>query len=441
MTPRRARIGLLLLTGAAGLLPGPARPHEFTLESLVNAFVEIEPGQAHLVVRAPLHVLREARFPVHGREIALAEAGPALQQALSILGRDLCLWEGDRRLVPASVAGRLSLPSDRSFDRYREAVGHVATPAPPDMVVYADQGYVDAHLTYAIASPGSRFAIRTSLAPELGETLKVAVRYRAPGEGGRAMVITRRSGKVVLDPAWYQVGTGFVALGIAHILTGIDHLLFLLCLVIPLAGVRRAVPIVSAFTVAHSFTLLGSAYGLAPEGAWFPPFVETMIAGSIVYMAIENIAGTGLRRRWLVAGLFGLIHGFGFSYGLKESLQFAGRHLLVSLFSFNVGIEIGQLAVLAVLLPVLALLRRRLLAERMGVIVLSAFVAHTAWHWMIERGEVLWRVDWPRLDAAALSVLARWVAGLLLAAGAVHYASRRARGLAARLARDRAGAE
>src|SRR5215813_3563046 len=240
------------------------------------------------------------------------------------------------------------------------------------------------------------------------------------------MVITSRSGRVSLNPAWYRAAGSFVALGIAHILTGPDHLLFLLCLVIPFATLRQVIPIISAFTVAHSFTLIGSAFGLAPTGAWFPPFVETAIAASIVYMALENIVGVSLRRRWLVTALFGLVHGFGFSYGLKENLQFAGKHLLVSLFSFNIGIEIGQILVLIVMLPALAIVMRHVLIGRVGMIVLSAIVAHVAWHWMIERGDVLWKVEWPQLDGAGLAVLARWVAGFLLAAAGFRFFAKRA---------------
>src|SRR5207253_1355489 len=200
-----------------------------------------------------------------------------------------------------------------------------------------------------------------------------------------------------LNPRWFQAAAGFVALGIAHILSGVDHLLFLLCLIIPARRVREILAIVTAFTAAHSVTLLGSAYNLAPEGAWFPPFVETTIAASIVYMALENIVGADLRRRWLITGLFGLVHGFGFAYALGQQLQFAGSHQLVSLFSFNVGIEIGQLLVLALMLPALAWLWR-VVPERMGVIVLSAIAAHTAWHWMTERWEVLRQAEWPHLD-------------------------------------------
>jgi hypothetical protein len=404
----------------------PANAHEFKLESLMNAFVRVEPQELHLVIRLPLHITRTIRFPVKGAEIDLANAGPAIERLAEAVGHDVMLWEDQRLLIPKSALGRLSLPSDRSFDSYPDAVAHVAQPPAPDTGIYVDQGYVDAHITYAIQSPRSRFTIRTTVAPELKDYLKLAVRYLPLGEQGRAMVITSRSGVVHLNPAWYEAAGGFVVLGIEHILGGFDHLLFLFCLIIPFFRLRQVIGIVTAFTVAHSFTLLGSAYGLAPTGDWFPPFVETAIAASIVYMALENIVGTDLKRRWLVTGLFGLVHGFGFSYGLKENLQFAGQHLLVSLFAFNAGIEIGQVAVLAVMLPALALLRRYVLAERIGVIILSALIAHTGWHWMIDRGDVLWKTEWPRLDAASVVVLARWVAGVLLAAGAVRFVARRA---------------
>src|SRR5438105_2466828 len=94
------------------------------------------------------------------------------------------------------------------------------------------------------------------------------------------MVITSRSGRVALDPAWYQAGAGFVAVGIGQMLSVGDHLLLLLCLVIPFLRRRQVIGVVNAFTVAHSFTLLGSAYGLAPGGDWFPPFVETFFFSS-----------------------------------------------------------------------------------------------------------------------------------------------------------------
>ena len=239
--------------------------------------------------------------------------------------------------------------------------------------------------------------------------------------------MTSQSGAVALNPSRFGTMIGFIKLGVAHILTGFDHLLFLLCLVIPLRGMRQILAIVTTFTVAHSVTLIGSAFGIAPTGAWFPPFVEMMIALSIVYMALENIVGVDLRRRLVLTGMFGLVHGFGFSYGLQEQLQFAGTHLLVSLFSFNVGIELGQILVLCAMIPALALVRRYVLVGRVGTIILSAIVAHTGWHWMTERWDALSKVavlgpDWD--DAV---VAARWVALLLIAGGVISYAARRLR--------------
>jgi hypothetical protein len=432
---RAFRVGLFALTMAvwgagavtAILLPGSVIAHETVRETFMNAFVKVEPREVHLVIRVPLRVLEAAKFPLTGREVDLANAEPAIERALAAVAREITISEDGHGLMPTRAAGRLSLPSDRSFETYAKAAQHVSRAVAAGTVIYADQGHFDGHLTYAITSPSSRFSVRTTLAPELKDYLKLSIRYMPLGEEGRPMVITSRSGTVSVDPTWHQAAAGFVVLGIGHILGGVDHLLFLLCLVIPLRGLRQILAVVTAFTVAHSVTLLGSAYSLAPEGAWFPPFVETVIAASIVYMALENIVGADLRRRWLITGLFGLVHGFGFSYGLKENLQFAGRHLLVSLFSFNVGIEIGQVLVLAVMLPALALLLRYVLVGRIGMIILSAIVANVAWDWLIERGDVLWRVEWPRLDAAGLASVARWVAGVLLAAGGASLLVRRLR--------------
>ena len=399
--------------------------HEFKLDAVINAFVKIEPGEAQLVVRAPLYLFKSSKFPVSGAEIDVDKSAPAVERALIAIQKDITLFEDDRPLTASRATGRLSLPSDRSFERYEEAAGHVSEPLERGTAIYIDQGYVDARITYPITSPGSEFSIRTTAGPELGTALKLVLRYLPSGEDSRAMIMTSQSGTVALNPTWVRAAAGFTRLGIAHILTGYDHLLFLLCLVIPLRGWRQILSVVTVFTVAHSFTLLGSAFNLAPTGAWFPPFVETAIAASIVYMALENIMGVNLERRILITGLFGLVHGFGFSYGLQENFQFAGTHLLVSLFAFNVGIEIGQVLVLAVMLPALAVVRRYVLPGRVGMIILSAIVADTGWHWMIDRADVLWNAPWPPPSAAGFAILAFWVAGILIVAGGLSFIANR----------------
>lgn len=201
-------------------------------------------------------------------------------------------------------------------------------------------------------------------------------------------------------------------MGFEHILDGVDHLLFLACLVIPFRRLRPLIAIVTSFTLAHSVTLIASAFGLAPDALWFPPLVETLIAMSILYMAFENIVGVRLRRRWLITFGFGLVHGFGFSFALRETLQFAGSHLLTSLLSFNVGVEIGQVAVLLFLVPALSVLFRYVVAEKIGTILVSGLVAHTSWHWMSERAGQLSqfpiRLQLPVFDLGLLASAMRW---------------------------------
>jgi hypothetical protein len=122
---------------------------------------------------------------------------------------------------------------------------------------------------------------------------------------------------------------------------------------------------------------------------------------------------------------FGLVHGFGFSFALRQTLQFAGSHLLTSLVSFNLGVELGQILVLAVCIPLLSLLFRYVVAERMGTIILSALVAHTAWHWLIDRWGQLRQFPFPRpvLDAAFLAAAMRGAMALVALGGLAWLAS------------------
>ena len=407
-------------------LPGaaPASAHDLPLDRFMNGFVRIEPHQADLVIRVPLDLLRAVSFAVVGGHYDLAASQPAIKTALDALSSDLSLSENGRRLAPVRAAGTLAPLADRSFEDYGQAAAGIAAPPAPDETISFEGGYLDAHFTYAIASPKSVFAIESFVAADLGDTVKLAIRYIPLDGPRRALLIAGGAGRVPLDPTWYEAAFGFVKLGVEHILSGIDHMLFLLCLVIPFRRVKPLIPVITAFTLGHSITLIGTAYNLAPVGAWFPPFVEAAIAASIFYMALENIVGANLRRRWVIAALFGLVHGFGFADVLKGQLQFAGSYLLVSLLSFNIGIELGQLAVLCVFVPALALLFRGAMAGRMGIIVLSAIVAHIAWHWMMERGEVFWQTPWPQPTAAGVMELARWVLALGLAITAAIFLSK-----------------
>ena len=390
----------------------PARAHDLPINSIMNAFLKIEGGRADLVVRVPLDLLRGVPFPVKDAHYDVAASQPASELAVLLLEDGFVLFENGVRLAPSSSRGRLTPASDRSFESFEAALHSAETAPDAGTPIAYDKGSFDVHFAYAIRSSQSVFGIQTQVAADLGSGAMMAVRYLPVGESSRALMIRSGDEPAALNPSWYHAAGGFVALGIEHILTGIDHLLFLFCLVIPFRRWRGLVSVITAFTLAHSVTLFASAFHLSPQGAWFPPLVEMCIAASIVYTALENVFGADLRRRWLVAGGFGLVHGFGFSNALGQSLQFAGSHLLLSLFAFNVGIEIGQLAVLTVMLPALVLVRR-LVRERTATVALSAIVAAVGAFWVLERWQVLRDTGWTRPDANALLSLAIWPASLV----------------------------
>jgi hypothetical protein len=187
----------------------------------------------------------------------------------------------------------------------------------------------------------------------------------------------------VLDrahPTWTPGTTGETAgrlawsmlkLGIEHILTGADHLVFLLGLILVAGGWRPLLGVVTAFTVAHSITLaLASLLIFAPS----PRLVEPAIALSIAYVGVENLFDPDARQRWRITFPFGLIHGFGFAGALRE-IALPRPQIPLALVSFNAGVELGQLAVLAVALPLTIAARREPWFGQRGVTALSAAIA------------------------------------------------------------------
>jgi len=406
----------LALLGVLLACAGAASAHDLPVNTMVNAFVRVHDGEADIVARVPMDLLRGVPFPTVQGRYDLTQSGPFEELARTLLADAFVLAENNVRLTPVRSEGRIVAVSDRSFDRFDHALAAVRDAGRTTAPVPYDSGYLDVHFVYPVKSTASRFEIQSQVAIDIGVLAPLTVRFVRGDEEGRAMIIPGGADPVDLDPAWYRAAGGFVVLGIEHILTGTDHLLFLLCLVVPVRRLRSIVPLITAFTVAHSVTLIASALGFAPRGPWFPPLVEAAIAASIVYTALENVVTTSIGRRELITCLFGLVHGFGFSNALGDSLQLAGQHLILSLLSFNVGIEIGQLAVLCVMLPLFALLRRWLSPRRL-VVVLSSVGGILGGVWLVERWQVLWQVDVACSGAGCLGHAAPWlVASLALLA-------------------------
>ena len=420
------RLTSTLLALACLFVPSGSAPlaHEIPSKVTVLAFVKAEGTRLRLLIRAPLWAMRDVEFPQRGLGyLDIPRTSAMLNDAARVWLADYVqVYEEDEQLgAPTIVATRVTLPSDRSFGSYATALAHISSPPlAADVDLPPQQAMMDVQLEYTIASAESRFSIRPAFA-HLGVSTTTVLRYITPSGAERAFEYLGDPGVVRLDPRWHQSALRFIKLGFTHILDGIDHLLFLLGLIIPFRRVRPLIAIITAFTVAHSITLIASALGWAPDALWFPPLIEALIALSILYMAFENIVGPRFQRRWIIAFAFGLVHGFGFSFALRDTMQFAGGHLLTALLSFNIGVELGQLLVVVVAVPLLSLVFRRVVQERMGTIILSALVAHTAWHWMVDRVRVLreYQFSWPAFDLTLMANVLRGLMVLLLLGGAL----------------------
>jgi hydrogenase/urease accessory protein HupE len=308
--------------------------------------------------------------------------GKVLSGDLGMAARELARW------LPA-----IDTDHDGSIDGDELTAGRdaVARALMGGLIVAADGRPCAGSLDRAWALEGEGgvvFQVRYTC-PEAPRRLTIAAPILdtlAPGHRHLARVFSAGKAQVkVLDRAhasWTldEVGpapsaTGMawsmLKLGVEHILTGYDHLVFLLGLIIVGGSLRSLIGVVSAFTVAHSISLALAVLGvIAPS----PRLVEPAIALSIAYVGIENLFVKDASRRWRITFPFGLIHGFGFAGALRE-IALPRAQIPVALVSFNLGVELGQLAVLALALPLVVWARRSPQFGERGVRVVSSTIA------------------------------------------------------------------
>lgn len=216
------------------------------------------------------------------------------------------------------------------------------------------------------------------------------VRVIPRGEPAQTLRLTAAAPQAMIareaerPPVWRT----YFVIGVEHILAGWDHLLFVIALVLLLREWRRAVVAATAFTVAHSITLAGASLGLVamPQRP-----VEVLIALSIVFLAVEIARADParpsltMRMPWVVAFLFGLLHGFGFAGALAE-IGLPDDALVPALVAFNLGVEAGQLLVVAATLAVIAAVARVALARLQPALRLGAYgIGVTGAYWLVDR--------------------------------------------------------
>jgi HupE / UreJ protein len=331
MMPRRALVAGLVLAVAAAA--SAARAH--TGGSTGHAAVTIDGAS----IRYRLTLWPSTMPPAVAEELRLAREGRvhARDRLLAVVRDKVTLTAQGKRCAPGE--GSLA-PAAPGVESVTLVVDFACADAVRDLLIrddLFDAFGADHHTIGRIDAPGSTTAF--AFAPDMREA-----RLTVAGAGGGRGVAS------------------FVALGIEHILTGWDHLLFLLALLLHGGGPLAMVKIITAFTIAHSVTL-----SLAVLDVVVLPgrLVEAVIALSIAAVAAENLfARPSVTRRWMVSFSFGLVHGFGFSSALRE-LGLPSQGLVLSLFGFNAGVELGQALVVAVALPALILLRRTSWEKRM----------------------------------------------------------------------------
>ena len=292
-----------------------------------------------------------------------------------------------RRILAAHVrlSARLRTPGGGVREGVLAVQPFAGTPAAASGPVgFAPSTHTTLALIYTWPGPIDALSIRYDLFPSGASTASCLVTVLADGRVHNTVFTPGHEEDTIAlgAPAVWRAAGGFVLMGIEHILTGYDHLLFLASLLMVGATLPQLLKIVTAFTVAHSITLSLAVLGIVDlPSRW----VESAIALSITYVAAENIwrGRASLGSRWLVTFGFGLVHGLGFASALTE-LHLPRANLAASLVGFNLGVEIGQLSV--ILLATLALdairqygwapvFRRRV----------SAAAALTGFVWFVQR--------------------------------------------------------
>jgi hypothetical protein len=406
--------------------------HDIPDEIVVQTYVRPQQNQLQVLLRIPLLAVTDANLPKDGTGyLAMPYIEPALREAANQISNGIVFLEGDERLTRYDMANaRISLPSDRSFDTYDGALARVRGARLPDTTqVYYNQGFLDLELHFPIQSQDSPFSMRVLFGRGLANRTATYINFIRPDGGVRAFRIHDDTPLVHLDPKAHQAGWVFLKAGFYRFLDGLDHLLFVVVLALPFRRARELVKPFIAFALGHSITLTFAAFGLAQMDTWFAPTIGALIALSLVYVSIENGIGapsttlraSSLKYRWLVALVFGLFHGLGFAIALQESLQFAGSHPIAALVSYNIGLELGTLIILAIVVPAANLLFSQVVSERAGIIVASVLVGHAGWHWMTERMAIAQLSSWPAMDLQLLLTVVRWLLALTVVGGAVWF--------------------
>ena len=358
-------------------------------EIVLNGFIKQDADRVRLVVRIPLVLLATFGLPKRGPGyLDLARIDDKLHEAAAATGHQIEVGVNRTPLKWTIVKARVSTLSDRSFESYATALAHVeGPPLAPDTDLFWSQGFLDTELAYETAGT-SRLAVRVNVAPELGRRLKLRLQYIPPTGMARSYELPGGTGWVPLSPRALEAAAIFAKSGIVNAFTA-DRFVFLLCLIAPFMRFRSLLAVVLIMAAMQAVTLTAAAEGAVTVRPWLPAVVASTLYVVSLLLAIGNLGAPSLRRRWFVAAVVGSLVGFGLGDLLASQFQFAGEHVLLSTFSFNIGVALGEVIALAVAHVALRALFATMFGATVGVIIVSALLGLLAWQWTADASHEL----------------------------------------------------
>jgi len=351
----RRLVPAVCLLVACCLWPSQAHPHEIGL-SLVDLRVEEKRLSVQLTfAQSEVEALVAEKGIAGNRIAAVPDSARTGLESLAITALELTL---DERLLHTSEVA--------------------VQPEPNNTIQF--------RLSFPI-SAGSRLAVRSTLLARLTPGHRQFLVVRKAGKTLAERILDGESNRFEVDLSSFEARPGsfrqFLILGVEHILTGYDHVVFLLALLLTGGAFWNTAKIITSFTLAHSITLALAALDIVriPSSV-----VEPLIAISIVYVGVENLLRSDLRWRWLLTFAFGLVHGFGFASVLRElGVGAAGVGVAVPLVSFNLGVELGQVGIMLLVLPLIWKLRSQPFFVLRCVPACSLLVTVVGGYWLLQR--------------------------------------------------------
>jgi hydrogenase/urease accessory protein HupE len=361
--PRRCSALLVVLFGLAAC-PSNLAAHQM---NLTNARVELRPDGAvalQLAIKAS-DIDRAAGTRLHDEQTGLV----------------------DRERLAASFAPIATYLTSHAVVRGEDGAPCTAGPVKLD----PDGDGVVGHLVWSCDGSSRDLVYRSTVLIDVDPTAKQVVLIAAGRDESQALLDATHTEVRLSAPATrlFPVIERYIAAGIEHIFLGYDHIAFLIGIVLWARRIWPVVKVVTAFTVAHSITLSLAALRIVVVPS---EIVEPAIAASIVYVSLENFFSRNVDQRWRITFAFGFIHGFGFASALQEFGLPRGA-IVPALGAFNIGVEIGQIAIISLVIPLLigvdwliATTRHHQPARMAALVyVLSAIIASLGFYWILER--------------------------------------------------------